>query len=297
MIRAINGLRQVALLAFLLYTTTSHATILQTQYSQTPIRYYGAQFEPALKQGLKNEGLKKYLNEVLKSDHYAKDNDYDQIGNCPEVESGRCYHHFVYNYTDARKILFGQLHLTQVGNSYAIKGVYCNTFFGDESFGRGNGPSPGRIPSHQVVNAEHTWPQSHFTKRYPALTQKTDLHHLFPSSSRMNSTRGNRDFGIVEKMTAETCPAFKVGLPSGIPAVHAEPPDSHKGNVARAMMYFSIRNETPINTYQEAVFRLWNKMDPVDAEEWNRAEAIFTVQGVRNPFIDFPNLADYIADF
>ena len=37
--------------------------------------------------------------------------------------------------------------------------------------------------------------------------------------------------------------------------------------------------------------------DPVDSDEIERNEYIFSVQKVRNPFIDAPELADEIADF
>lgn len=299
--RAIKGPKAL-LLCFCIFAvqfaSTSLANVLQNAYAQNPIRYYGAQFEPALSQGgLRDHHLKAYLNLVLKSIHYAQENAHDLIGSCPENQSGRCYQQVVYNYDDARRILMGQLHLAQVGNQYAIRGVYCNTYYGQDSFGRGRGPSPGKIPHHQILNTEHTWPQSRFTRRYGKTIQKTDLHHLFPTNARMNSTRGNMAFGIVATPMADTCPGFKIGLPQGSTNKHAEPPDNHKGNIARAMFYFSVRYEAPIDPYQEAVFKMWNKLDPVDTEEWNRAQAIFNVQGVRNPFIDYPTLADYITDF
>ncbi|RYZ68005.1 MAG: nuclease, partial [Proteobacteria bacterium] len=76
-----------------------------------------------------------------------------------------------------------------------------------------------------------------------------------------------------------------------------EPPDAHKGNVARALFYFSVRYNIKIDPIEENFLKAWNKADPVDQEESGRNEAIMKIQGNRNPFVDFPELADSIGDF
>ena len=76
-----------------------------------------------------------------------------------------------------------------------------------------------------------------------------------------------------------------------------EPMDVHKGNVARSILYFSIRYKMPIDNLQETFLKFWNLLDPVDAAEKARHEGIAKVQGNRNPFIDRPELALEIADF
>jgi len=38
----------------------------------------------------------------------------------------------------------------------------------------------------------------------------------------------------------------------------------------------------------------WNRQDPVSAKELKRIEAVYNIQGNRNPFIDYPDLAEYI---
>ena len=38
----------------------------------------------------------------------------------------------------------------------------------------------------------------------------------------------------------------------------------------------------------------WNEEDPVDAFETQRNNRIYEYQGNRNPFIDYPQLADHI---
>jgi endonuclease I len=76
-----------------------------------------------------------------------------------------------------------------------------------------------------------------------------------------------------------------------------EPPQDHKGNVARALFYFATRYELTIGKAEEEVLRKWNQEDPVDQEELDRNEEIFKVQQNRNPFVDFPELVDRISDF
>ena len=53
----------------------------------------------------------------------------------------------------------------------------------------------------------------------------------------------------------------------------------------------------PINDKEEEFLRRWNDLDPIDQEEVERNEAISKIQVSRNPFIDFPNLADQVSNF
>ena len=48
---------------------------------------------------------------------------------------------------------------------------------------------------------------------------------------------------------------------------------------------------------QETFLRKWNEQDPVDDAEMARNDAIEKLQGDRNPFIDYPNLAQDISKF
>lgn len=38
----------------------------------------------------------------------------------------------------------------------------------------------------------------------------------------------------------------------------------------------------------------WSRQDPVSEKERARNEKVFLIQGNRNPFIDYPELAEYI---
>src|SRR5690606_29294742 len=153
------------------------------------------------------------------------------------------------------------LALEQNDHSYVIKEVYCEKDY--------KSPGPGRVPDNKVINVEHTWPQSKFGGRDRGM-QKADLHHLFPTDSQMNSIRGNNPFGdVVREKTTLKCQISKFGYNEAGQLVF-EPPMNHKGNVARALFYFSIRYGLRIDRNQEAALREWHELDPVDAEEIER---------------------------
>ena len=125
-------------------------------------------------------------------------------------------------------------------------------------------------------NREHTWPQS----KLNTSGQKADMHNLKPSDVAENSRRGNLPFGY---MTG-----------SGV----YEPHDDVKGDVARivfymATMYLDLNVESGI-LGQMSILLEWHNLDPVDDFERNRNEVIYSYQGNRNPFIDYPQLVEEI---
>lgn len=202
-------------------------------------------------------------------------------------------HRPVDSYSYARKAVLQNLHLKQDKSGYYVKDVYCL-----RDFRRKVGPNS--MPNHTEINIEHTWPQSRFNKRFNKHIQKVDLHHLYPSDSRSNSSRGNHYFSQFNKhghpVYAE-CLASKMGMISETGQEGFEPPEKHKGNVARALFYFSIRYQIKIPAYEEFFLRQWHLIDPVDEEEKLRNLEIEKLQGNRNIFIDDPELTDLITDF
>ena len=76
-----------------------------------------------------------------------------------------------------------------------------------------------------------------------------------------------------------------------------EPREVHRGNVARALFYFSVIYDQPIEPFEEVVLRQWHIDDPVDQRERERNQKIATIQLSRNPFIDYPDLVERIGDF
>ena len=203
-------------------------------------------------------------------------------------DSLREKHHGV-TYREARELVVGALDV--LPNSTGLTGVdvYCDrTYSVDEKT---------RQPlSREPLNVEHTWPQSKFSDADRG-TKKSDLHHLYPSDVEMNSNRGNFAFGAVARVTKSLkCSVSKLGLGRD-GEIRFEPPVRHKGNVARAMFYFAVRYNQRLDAEQEAALREWHKLDPVDEREIYRNNLVERYQGNRNPFIDQPELVDFIADF
>lgn len=200
-------------------------------------------------------------------------------------------HQPVDSYSQARKHIMQDIALRSDSYGYYVGDVYCN-----ERFRKNVGPR--KMPDHNQLNIEHTWPQSKFTSRHPELTQKTDLHHLYPTNSKANGRRGHLLFGDFPDNSGNLsyCPESQVGdLENGQEGF--EPPTHQKGNVARALFYFSLRYDISINDYEEVTLRFWNILDPVDADEMDRNNIIESLQGNRNPFIDDASYADLVTDF
>ncbi|MBU0741671.1 endonuclease [bacterium] len=167
------------------------------------------------------------------------------------------------------------------------------------------------------VQVEHTWACNarwldasyHFDRN--TTVEGADLHHLFPARQGINGSRGNLPFGELPDDARQlwvdadgSLAAAGAGTPSGSfrdqdarDITVFEPRDDHKGNVARAMFYMSVRYWLPLDDDMERDLREWNVLDPVDAAERERNAQIETIQGNRNPFIDDPALIDEIADF
>ena len=148
------------------------------------------------------------------------------------------------------------------------------------------------IPDHTIMNTEHTWAQSWGADIWPA---RTDLHHLFPTTSVSNSVRASYYFGEVVSVNWSDGGSMR-GLDAGGQIVF-EPRDTHKGDLARALFYFSVRYLMEIPDGQEAVIRAWSNQDPPDQKELQRNDDVERTQHNRNPFIDHPEYLDQIIDF
>lgn len=258
--------------------------------------YYGEEFYNNIATGMKGDELRENINHVLESFHRSVPNKFDEISG--ECSGSGCYTQTSIGYDGARLFLMGKYYLVDHGNGeYGVRDVYCNNEKTSRDFRGKERPGPNRVPNANIINTEHTWPQSRFGGHDRGY-QKADLHHLFPTDSQANSTRGNFNFGEVAQDTKHVnCVASRFGRATDGTQNIFEPPDNHKGNVARALFYFAVRYQMHINPSEEAYLRKWSKEDPIDEDEMARNQAIFEVQGNRNPFIDVPGLEDLIHDF
>jgi len=138
-------------------------------------------------------------------------------------------------------------------------------------------------------NREHVWPQSRMGCSADNTNRDlcADLHNLKPANPSINSSRGNKFYGLTTTTTTFA------------------PREQVRGDLARILFYMAVTypgltlsNNNAGDTVPEmgllTLLLLWHLEDPVDAFEQNRNEIIYEEQGNRNPFIDHPHLVDLI---
>ena len=140
----------------------------------------------------------------------------------------------------------------------------------------------------QEFSCEHAVARVWFGDQQP---MRGDLHILFACDKEANEERGCAKLGEV----GPDCLDGKGGRFS--PDLTTFEPYHGKGAVARATLYFLVRYPGEISNYSEQdiqTFLKWHREDPVSDYERHRNTEIQTRQGNRNPFIDFPELAEKV---
>ena len=165
-------------------------------------------------------------------------------------------------------------------------------------------------------NREHVWPKSRAS--FYQRNGGSDLHHLRPTNSKVNSTRGNLTMGnVVGVISSYETYSYsgKTVLWYSTSADLVEVADNIKGDVARIMLYVWCRWEQP-NLFEKVsssnlpafdsdddannglavmesmkTLLQWCEEDPVDEWEMGRNDCIEDIQGNRNVFIDYPEYA------
>lgn len=161
----------------------------------------------------------------------------------------------------------------------------------------------------QYYNREHSMPNSWFNKGYPMYS---DLFHMYPTDKYVNNQRGNNPFGETSSPSKTFINGSKLGTSSfsGYSGTVYEPVDEYKGDFARTYFYMVTAYDDKVATWVSdqlagnkypalsdwSVILLlkWNSQDPVSSKETSRNNAVYGIQGNRNPFIDHPELAEYI---
>lgn len=143
-----------------------------------------------------------------------------------------------------------------------------------------------------------------------------DLFNLNPSNSSANSSKGSWPIAVVDGTATYDNGVIKVGKSNSRPGgtIDAwEPADEYKGDFARSYMYmvtsyedFSTKwtgnsvNQLDNNTYPVFeqwtvdLFLKWSAQDPVSQKEIDRNNEVYKIQGNRNPYIDYPLMAEYV---
>ena len=149
-------------------------------------------------------------------------------------------------------------------------------------------------------NREHVWPQSQGW--FGTSGAGSDLHHIRPTDASVNSSHGNYPYGVVSggKYVSLSSTNGGTATDAKVGGSIFEPGDSKKGDCARIIFYLLVRYEdsdnysiTNVATSMDLLLE-WNNNDPVDASEIRRNNAVYDIQGNRNPFIDNNNYVDLI---
>ena len=180
-------------------------------------------------------------------------------------------------------------------------------------------------------NREHSIPKSWYggTTSGPGC----DIFHLVPTDGKVNGIRSNYAFGEVssadynkhgnKKGSAKSITiiggntiAGNTGATISCSGTVFEPRDEYKGDFARGYMGALLRwagekaftsgegsktfttnfstGSFGLTKYGVALLMKWHRQDPISQKEIDRNNGIQQTQGNRNPFIDYPYLAEYI---
>lgn len=165
-------------------------------------------------------------------------------------------------------------------------------------------------------NREHSFPKSWFNDEHPMFS---DAYHIYPTDGKVNSQRSNYAFGECEggKVLSPSQGVKSLGRLGtstfpGFSGTVFEPDDEYKGDFARSYFYMAAtyndriagwsRNSGMLSgdsypCYTQWAINLllkWSRQDPVSQKELDRNEVVAKWQDNRNPFIDHPELAEYI---
>lgn len=189
--------------------------------------------------------------------------------------------------------------------------MYSNNSY---NFSNGAGATKG-------MNIEHSVPKSWWGDAYDEtatpLTRfkydgSYDLHHLTPSDAAANTAKSNYPLGEVDSPLFDNgVTKVGTGQANGRATNLFEPADEYKGDFARMYLYFVTcyqdyswkssalsmfaQNSYPtLNAYGQSLLLKWHRQDPVSQKEIDRNNAVYSFQGNRNPFIDYPNMVEYI---
>lgn len=157
----------------------------------------------------------------------------------------------------------------------------------------------------------------------------SDLNFIIPVDARINSLRNNYPYGIggnTNFYNFTNGSRMSNATISNYPYTGRvyEPIDEFKGDIARALLYFVVRYEGKLGSFNTAystsatitpatdqcpfdgteeraidlpyiqMLKQWNTLDPVSQKEIDRNNTVYTIQKNRNPFIDHPEWVNLI---
>lgn len=168
------------------------------------------------------------------------------------------------------------------------------------------------ITGHSGMNIEHSVANSWWdgTKN----NAYKDIVHLNPSDATANNRKSNYPLSEIATVTWDNGVTFvgnpKSGQGGGSNYVY-EPHDMYKGDFARVFMYiftayadmawgtrftwmYDTSSPLLLKPWAYQLLLRWAANDPVSQKELDRNDGIYKEQHNRNPFIDLPDLGEYI---
>lgn len=162
------------------------------------------------------------------------------------------------------------------------------TFYCGEEFTNSKKATSGK-----KINIEHVFAASWIAEALGCGTRKecqaksvrfnhaeADLHNLYPVISRINSSRRNLPFGIIEGNKKKWGCSFERSKDL------VEPRDEIKGDIARSILYIADEYQLSVPYDMKPLLLKWHKKDPPSNHEKSRNDLIFKIQGTRNKYID-----------
>ena len=194
----------------------------------------------------------------------------------------------VLSYNGARDVLYGYID----NNNGSVSCIYTNYTVNNIPT---NDPRP--VVYNGGIDCEHVWPQSLYLGTSP---MKSDLHHLRPAKSNINSSRGNKPYNEIADFETDnwywlnystsSIPSSNINEYSESKSGNFEPREDRKGDVARAIFYFytiynNVADDDFFNTQKDILYE-WHNQDPITVNEINKTWQIASYQNnIPNPFI------------
>jgi len=167
----------------------------------------------------------------------------------------------------------------------------------------------------ECYNREHSLPKSWWGGSTTE-PMYTDLHHIIPTDRLANTQRSAWPLGEVDNVEWTNGSSYLGGGTFGNSSSSKtfEPADEYKGDFARIYFYmatcymdkdftqggkgFQVFKDdvSPVEFTTKALtlYLEWHRSDPVSKKEKDRNEGVAKKQGNRNPFVDDPDLVEYI---
>jgi len=167
------------------------------------------------------------------------------------------------------------------------------------------------------MNIEHSFPKSWWGG--DKNNAYKDLFNLYPSDGDANSAKSNYPMGKVTNPTLlDDYEKVGTGDAGGTTIRLCEPNDTWKGDFCRSYFYMatiyqnltwtgagssttggglqSLENNTwpTLKEWAYTLYLEWTRNDRVHDYEVDRNNAVYAIQGNRNLFVDFPELAEYV---